>query len=158
MRGAFRHRSFPNFRMFSVGRRGRAFFPDDSTNKNRCAATPSWSTPPGDNCRYFTYFRYKKTTSRVDSSYVRVFSPENSGVTFASPIVLPAAADQPQGTKVELLYEGARNANGRDHSGFSVHPAVANGLSNLAFRAIFHANPDTGMAPLLDLVAIPYRR
>ncbi len=154
--------STPKFRVWSIGSPGLTMDPDDMTvQASRCAigtnSAPS-NDANGDNDRYFAAFDYVKTTSVITSPYVRVYPPTTTSPDYYPATVEPDPADQPAGTQFKLEFQGATNVKGASPTALSTDVNVADGMSNVAFRATFVGNVTTLLLPNFDLIAIPYLR
>lgn len=161
--------SQPRWRAFSVGETDEAGIalplnPDDISNatdeRARCASGPVFvngggTRDFGDNSRYFTVFDYVKTTSRITSPYVL---PESISFNYYDAFVIPSLNDQPAGSQVSLLFEGAAGVKGNSGTGFDEDVDRADGKAALAFRAIFVGNTSTRLLPNFDTIAIPFRK
>jgi len=157
--------SIPNFRAYSIGSPGIVVHPDDISGDKaaRCAigntANPRDVNPwNGDNDRYFATFDYVKTTSIITSPYVRVYPAGTVNPDYFTPMIQPNLSGEPAGTQVKLEFAGANNNKGGSTTAFSTDVNVADGRSNVAFRATFVGNVQTLLLPNFDLVAIPYLR
>jgi hypothetical protein len=155
---------YPYFRVWSLGDEASSLNPDDVANDPRArCATPNpgaTATTFGDNSRYFMVFDYVKTTSRVNSPFLRPY-PANlvDEPEYHTPYLEPPLSEVPSGTQVLLEFKGANNARGRkDETEYSSDPAIANDRLYLGFRITLIGNTSSLLSPTFDVIAIPYLR
>jgi hypothetical protein len=131
---------------------------------------PGMSSPPaifGDNNRYYMMWKYRKRVSVVESPTVQVAA---SRVVFERPIVLPPVTEVDPAASLAVDFKAGRQldfAVAQLESGYvrSDEPAFSEMISGpdldyiyVKFRASFGVAPNATQPPVLDSIAIPYRK
>jgi hypothetical protein len=156
---------YPKFRVLSMGTEVGGNLDPDPLNGDTgaiCAIygndSPQNDVPNGDNSRYFGAFDYVKTTSRINSPWVRVEPGSTTSPNYFPVILYPPLASQPPGTSTLFEFEGADGISGIGGTGFGPNLNAADNKRFLAFKATLVGNLSTLLLPNYDTVAIPFLR
>jgi hypothetical protein len=162
----------PRFRIYTRGDNdvtiGRVFAATDPTNPGYSSARGPLANPGnyGDNSRYLAVMDYAKLLSMVESPFLGAEVDPGHDAYFLNPIIDPPIDEIPEGTELSIQFRSAPNPESTASFSpwrtpddveklFNAPPFNLHGY--FRFKAVFEANIESAVLPVIDTIAVPYQ-
>jgi len=109
---------------------------------------------------------YAKLLSMVESPFLGAEVDEGYDAYFLNPIIDPPVSEKPEGTELDIIFRSAPNPESSSSYSPWRLPAEVEDLFNsppfnlhsyFRFKAVFEANIDSAVLPVIDTIALPYQ-